>query len=135
MGNMTIEERLYLLKEMKENCEKNAAYLHTIPERRRNSDSVESFSSNISSESDDIVGDNLLYITKIIKTFIFKCIICTMIFLGFNLCKKQENAELNETIATFSSELKKEEINNDILQEKVDNTIKQLLSKKLEDKK
>lgn len=131
--DISLEERLYLLREMKECSEKNTAYLHTIPEVKRNR--VSQSECSYSDVQDDALGENLIYLTKVIKLFIFKCVLCTMIFLGIYMCQKQNAPEVTEKIQTFSSALKKEEINNDLLQGKVDNTIQQILSKKTEEVK
>ena len=55
-----------------------------------------------------------------------------MIFLGFYLCKQQDNDLFSQKIAVFGNALKKEDINlknNNYIQNKIDSTLQQILSK------
>lgn len=67
-----------------------------------------------------------------IKSFIFRCVLCTMIFLVFYLCKQQDNDLFSQKIAVFGNALKKEDINlknNNYIQNKIDSTLQQIFSK------
>ena len=133
---MTLEERLYLLNEMKECSEKNAEYLHTMP----NNKSIQKthFEHSFSDDSEDAFGESLMSLEKIIKSFILRCFFCTMIFLGIYMCQKQNNKELNDKITVLSNALTKEDIkiqNAELIQGKIDSTIQQILSNKTEELK
>ena len=129
---MTIEDRLYLLHEMKECSRKNTEYLQNIPTDRHIQEPKSEHSFYDVSGSNKVTETSLRSIYVWIKSFIFRCVLCTMIFLGFYLCKQQDNDLFSQKIAVFGNALKKEDINlknNNYIQNKIDSTLQQIFSK------
>lgn len=126
---MTIEEKLYLLREMKENSEKNASYLQNKPLHRKMDD--EYYDSSFSNENAYTPEKSIMYLSGCIKSFIFRCILCTMIFLGLYSCHINNNKGMTEKLAVLSNNIKEDVIvtsDQTVIQGKIYNTIKQILS-------
>lgn len=119
--NLTIEERLYLLNEMKERSDKNSAHLHRIPDYKNNRNDFKerSFYCN---DYDSEFSKNIVSISVKIKFFIFRCIFCTLIFLGLYFSSMQNNPTTTKNISALSSNLKKDIVSSEV-ESKLQNTI------------